>query len=282
MQNQRSPSPDFIYLAGRLFPSVNPPNSLFPEALTHDKAQRFLEAIGRDFELIFDTTPLPLYASSPQHLVRLVTSSAHLLDATWTPTTSGPIPTSDGNLNLRFSVSDRQAVTALCDRRDPDWGQHAAYERRIVHWGTQNWGGVSVSFVFDTRQLFRCDVDVFCVDDSDLLSDTLHIYLVSLTPTASNAHANDDPAERKASEEELSSPASTKDMSNSQATVRCLRCGGGIDVSLALLANSIGRESIILIGCPDCDARYKVRAFAREHQLRSGVSYEVQEVGATS
>lgn len=295
----RGDAQDVLYLAARLFYSIHPGNRLLSEALTCEKAQRFVSNVGRRFTLRFDVTPFPLHQSSPGHLTLLTTTPGVLKEAVWSSEPRHQIEASDGNLDLWFEVENDETIYQLCDRRDPDWDPREAFERRIAHWGTQNWGGLTIAILLGEKQLYRCDIDVFSVDDSDLLSNSIRFFAISFDPERYGNGSNDltgiedqqggigqDPQQDGAAEPQDNARAggrSDPELAPSIGghSIRCLQCGAKIDASLAAAASRLsgGGESLMLVSCPRCLCRYQVRVLSGHDQLRTGIKYEVRELG---
>jgi hypothetical protein len=190
MDQSRARPAAFVYLAARLFYPIDAGSALLPEALTREQARRFAGQIGEVFTLHFDSTPFPLHRSDGSRLMPVTTIAAELREAAWTPGgTADPGPWGldllnalDGQLDLVFESDGHDGIVLISDRRDPDQDAARALERRIRRWGTENWGGVTVAISLAGEQLYRCDTDVFAIDDSDLLFGIIHFSALSFDP----------------------------------------------------------------------------------------------------
>jgi len=288
----RGDAQEVLYLAARPYYPIRPASQLLSEALTREKAQRFVGKAGKRFTLRFDATPFPLHQSSSRHLSPLTITPAVLREVAWSSEPRHRVEGSDGDLDLWFEVENDDTVNYLCDRRDPDWDPHEALQQRIAHWGTQNWGGLTIAILLGAEQLYRCDVDVFSLDDSDLLSNSIRFFAISFDPERYGKESND-----RAEIEEGSSPqgSAAEPDDNGEAaetagsefapllaghSIKCL-CGENIDVSLTAVASELsgGGESLMLVSCPRCRHRYQVRGMPSHDQLRTNVKYEVRHLG---
>lgn len=290
----------FVYLAARLFYPVDAGSALLPEALTREKARRFEGQIGKVFTLHFDLTPFPLHRSDGSRLMPVTTIAAELRETTWTPAaTADPgareldlLDALDGQLDLVFESADHDGIVLISDRRDPDQDATRAFERRIRHWGTENWGGLTVVISLAGEQLYRCDADAFAIDDSDLLSGIIHFSALSFDPDtygkaaaspAGPAETVSDPgnaAPRHGSAEAAGRADPDARSRETGEIVRCMRCGNGLDIGLAALSGFlVHSDTIVNTFCSSCGYRYQVRVLNQRDQLRTGTKYAVRDLG---
>lgn len=278
----------FIYLGVRLFYPVAPPDDLSPEALTMSKAEAIVARQGDRLALAFDATPFPSTAFDPSSYRPYARGEAKLDRADLAGVCTPAVPNADGLLTLSFKTDDVSLLQALVDRRDPDLTHTTAFERRLMHWGTQNWGGLTLSLVHGVSTLLRCDLDVFAPEEvPGARPCPLFISAVSVDPQvepAKPAVKSVDGVTDVSQDVPRDSTHVTPEGDVSQVGVeenlvtiaRCTECGGRFTVKESFLkALSSSGPNLIVAACNGCGRGASIRQLEPAERQRAGVSYEV-------
>ncbi|MBD0742220.1 hypothetical protein [Streptomyces sp. CBMA152] len=107
-----------------------------------------------------------------------------LVEAEWSDDIIPEVRGTDGSLFLRFRLDNEEFLQQLIDHRDPDGGPELAFRRRILHWGTQNWGGLTWTLSAQGTHLYCCDVDVFLPEEPVEVTEDLYLHVLSFDPVA--------------------------------------------------------------------------------------------------
>jgi hypothetical protein len=277
------------YVAARPFHPVTPARAGDPEGLTRGKADAIREHVGERLDLVVHTTPFSSSLTAVASRRYCTETSLLLVEAEWSGRRLPKVPGMDGALWCRFRVHDREWLQRLIDHRDPDWGPEYAFQHRLLHWGTQNWGGLTWSLSCEGTPLYCCDVDAFLPEEPDDLTEDLYLHILSFTPQPASAASEPEPAPAPAPEPEPEpepesqpqlvgtetrsgrAPATDSDGAEGRdpSIGRCVTCGTRLSIDAFSLSVAESRGGIALVPCGGCGDRHMVR-IANETERRRG------------
>ncbi|MER7455484.1 hypothetical protein [Micromonospora sp. NPDC126480] len=268
---------DFLYVGVRLFYPVRPEQPGSPAALTAVTAGVLREYLGQDLDLVVLSTPYPHVRYSATAATPYASTRLRLAAAEWKPSDGTPVDEADGSLLLEFRATDRMFLRDLVDRRDVDYGLSEAFQRKSVHWGTQNWGGLTFRFEDAGRLLYCCDVDVFASGDVAELDGRIFVFAVSVDPTHPNATTS---VRWTRTELPAAAPAPTRDQEaqDDVTTVHvgvCLHCGDELTVPRSLYDVSARHGGQAIVPCPQCNRNQLLRVLGDAEARRQGHRFEV-------
>ncbi|MFI6463196.1 hypothetical protein [Streptomyces sp. NPDC050528] len=278
------------YGSARLYYSVSPTQVGDPEALTRNKAEALLAHVGGDLELRVENTPFSPQLFGVTRRSPYAEATLRLVEAEWSDDLIPQVRGMDGSLLLRFRLDDRQFLQQLIDHRDPDWGPELALRRRILHWGTQNWGGLTWTLSADGTHLYCCDVDVFLPEEPEEVTRDLFLFVLSFDPVAyarvfsdADGEAGDDPdepAESSQAEEptdsRLGETAPSESVRDEDPYIgRCTDCGTRLRISFAVMTVIEEAGGTAILACTGCGKRQMVRIAGASERLLGGVHFEV-------
>ncbi|MBP2047615.1 hypothetical protein J2Z21_000537 [Streptomyces griseochromogenes] len=293
------------YAAARLYYSVSPTRAGAPEALTRSKAEALRAHVGDHLELRVDSTPFSSQLFGASQRYPYAEATLRLVEAEWSDDLNPQVRGMDGSLFLRFRLDDRRFLQQLIDHRDPDWGPELAFRRRILHWGTQNWGGLTWTLSAGGTHLYCCDVDVFLPEEPEEVTEDLYLFILSFDPVAyehalseTGGEAEDgrrepdepvEPAEPDVpvefvdpgqADEAVDSPlvpatssASARD--EDPHIGRCTDCGTRLRLPSALLTVVEETGGTAILSCTGCRKGQMVRIASASDRRLGGARFEV-------
>jgi hypothetical protein len=278
------------YAAARLYYSVSPARAGDPEALTRSKADALRACAGADLELRVETTPFSpelFGVSSRGPYTRAV---LRLVEAEWSDGVLPHVRGMDGSLFLRFRLDDSEFLQQLIDLRDPDWDPELAFRRRILHWGAQNWGGLTWTLSAGGTHLYCCDVDVFLPEEPQEVTEDLYLYVLSFDPVAYARAWSLDAGEAQRGREGLDEPVvsdtaerpaeppsdpGTAAPAEDPRVGRCVDCGIWLTLPYTMLAILDESGGMVIVPCTGCGTGRMVRVSSASDRRLGGVRYEM-------
>ncbi|MFF4029845.1 hypothetical protein ACFYZ2_08730 [Streptomyces sviceus] len=278
------------YAAARLYYSVSPARSGDPEALTRSKADALRARVGADLALRVETTPFSgelFGVSSRGPYTRAV---LRLVEAEWSDAVLPGVRGMDGSLFLRFRLDDRDVLQQLIDHRDPDWDPELAFRRRILHWGSQNWGGLTWTLSAGGTHLYCCDVDVFLPEEPQEVTEDLYLYVLSFDPVLYARAWSDEAGEARRDREGLDGPVvpatagrpagepgdpGTAAPDEDPRVCRCIGCGRWLTLPSAMLAVLDEPGGMAIVPCAECGTGRMIRVSSASDRRLGGVRYEM-------
>lgn len=288
------------YAAARLYYSVSPDRAGDPEALTRGKAEALRAHVGADIQLLVENTPFSphLFGTSSSH--PYAEATLRLVEAEWSDDLIPRVRGMDGSLCLRFRLDDRAFLQQLIDHRDPDVDPEIAFRYRFLHWGWQNWGGLTWTLSAGGTHLYCCDVDVFLPEEPEEVTEDLYLFVVSFDPVAYARAMSDTGAgggtreERGESREpgELDAPEGPDEAvgpgrSGESAEARrepadqdphigrCTDCGTRLRLLSALLTMVEEAGGTVILGCTGCGKGHMVRIASASDRRTGADRFEV-------
>ncbi|QTD95863.1 hypothetical protein [Streptomyces cyanogenus] len=293
------------YAAARLYYSASPVRAGAPE-LTRSKAEAIRAHVGADIELRVESTPFSphLFGTARSH--PYAEATLRLVAAEWSDDLIPEVRGTDGSLLLRFRLDDRVFLQQLIDHRDPDWDPELAFRRRILHWGMQNWGGLTWTLSSGGTHLYCCDVDVFLPEEPEEVTEDLYLYVVSIDPVAyARARSDGDtpgadqeacgasrPADGPDALDEAVEPGRADEPAEADARCepagssayagyedqhigRCTDCGTRLRLLSALLTMVEEAGGMVSLGCTGCGKGHMVRIASASERRMGGDRFEV-------
>jgi hypothetical protein len=294
---------NFIYIGARPFFRIVPKHPSLPESMTQEKGQRIARHQHKDFELVFDTSPRFREKDGLPEYSRYTSSTASLLGVEWSATDStSPVPEADGMLTFEFLVHDLDCLKLLCDRRDPRYSHTHALQNRTVHWGLQDWGGLTLEIRRNDTQLYRCDVDVFAPEDTEQLSHIVYVFAISMDPVKFSDSRRED-IQHVVLEPSTDSPPTgfgtllkkyllapilwafrglrkspepmDRPLGNDINVGKCLKCGSNLMLEEAYVKLSEHQPTVALVPCAGCGEAAMVKFLTADERKRKGYFAEV-------
>ena len=160
------PKGEFIYIAARPYFPLVPKHPLLPESMSEEKGDGLGEKVGEIFEVKFDIPPRVTFAPlEPEEKYSFFASAPAKLE------TFARVPCCGEGLGLEYEVWDwvymfqfrtehKAFLKELLSRKDKYIHSSDAFDRAMCHWGTQDWGCLTMELLSDGTR-FRTDVDIF-------------------------------------------------------------------------------------------------------------------------
>ncbi|MFJ9154111.1 hypothetical protein ACIRP7_40080 [Streptomyces sp. NPDC102270] len=286
MRSEKSPG----YAAARLYYPVSPARAGDPEALTRSKADALRACVGADLELRVETTPFSPELFGVSSRGPCAEAVLRLVEAEWSDHVLPQVRGMDGSLFLRFRLDDSEFLQQLIDHRDPDWDPELAFRRRILHWGTQNWGGLTWTLSAGGTHLYCCDVDVFLPEEPQEVIKDLYLYVLSFDPVAYACARSDEAGEAQRGRGGLDQsvvpdradrPADPPGDPGTAAPAedprigRCVDCGTWLTLPSSMLAVLDGPGGTAVVPCTGCGKGRLVRISSASDRRLGGVRYEM-------
>ncbi|MFG2796903.1 hypothetical protein [Streptomyces pseudovenezuelae] len=262
------------YAAARLYYPVTPARSGDPEALTRDKADALRACVGTELELRVENTPFSPELFGATSRSPYTKAVVRLTQADWSDGLLPQVHGMDGSLFLRFRLEDSAFLQRLIDHRDPDWDPELAFRRRILHWGTQNWGGLTWTLSAGATHLYCCDVDVFLPEEPQEVTEDLYLYVLSFDPVA-YARARPEEAEDARRGREGLDDAAAAPPAEDPRVGRCIGCGTWLTLPSGMLAVLDEPGGMAIVPCTGCGEGRMVRINSASDRRLGGVRYEM-------
>ncbi|MFE2215387.1 hypothetical protein ACFW93_25970 [Streptomyces canus] len=278
------------YAAARLYYSVSPARAGDPEALTRSKADALRARVGADLELRVETTPFSPELFGVSSRGPYAKAFLRLVEAEWSDDVLPRVRGMDGSLFLRFRLDDREFLQQLIDHRDPEWDPELAFRRRILHWGRQNWGGLTWTLSAGGTHLYCCDVDVFLPEEPQEVTEDLYLYVLSFDPVAYQRAWSDEAGEDRQGRGGLDEPVGhdgadraadprsgpgTAARAEDPRVGRCIDCGTWLRLPSTLLAVIDEAGGTAIVPCTGCAKGHLVRISSASDRRLGGLRFEM-------